>query len=331
MKNATAARFLTLALLWGSSFSFIKVSLEGMTPSQVVLGRLVLGAAVLLAVTRLRRVGLPRFGTIWGHVAAAALLGNVIPFLLLSFGEQTTGAGIAGVLVGSTPLLTLMLAAAVLPVERATPRKAGGLLLGFLGVVMVIGPWRDSLGSVSGQLACLGAALSYAAGFVYVRRYLSPKGLAPLALAASQLVAAAALQALATPFLAWHGPLFTARVLASMMILGLLGTGLAYVLYFRLIGDVGATAASAVNYVVPVGAVLVSMALLGEPITWNVLVGCPVVLAGVAVAENRTERMRRVTRADDTRVADGGPVTDRPEPTALALSRGAGERFTRRS
>lgn len=291
MKNATVARFLLLAMLWGSSFSFIKVSLEGLTPGQLVLSRLVLGAVVLLAIAGLRKVGLPRSGGVWRHVAAAALLGNVFPFLLLSYGELTTDAGIAGVLVGSTPLLTLTLAAAVLPAERATPRKAIGLLVGFLGVVLVIGPWQDSLGSFSGQLACLGAALSYAAGFVYVRRYLSPRGIAPLSLAASQLVAAAALQVLLTPFLAWDTPHLTGRVTASILILGLLGTGLAYVLYFRLIGDVGATTTSAVNYVVPVGAVLISVGWLGEPVTWNLLVGCLVVLAGVAFAENRFKQV----------------------------------------
>src|SRR3954449_5314199 len=169
MKNVTLARFLLLALLWGSSFTIIKVSLRGLTPGQLVLTRLVLGAAVLLAIAGLRRVGLPHSAAIWGHVTVAALLGNVVPFLLLSYGEQSTAAGIAGVLIGGTPLLTLSLATMVLPAERATLRKVVGLLVGFLGVVIVISPWHDAGGSVGGRLACLGAALSYAAGFLYVR------------------------------------------------------------------------------------------------------------------------------------------------------------------
>ena len=306
MSNATVGRFVLLALLWGSSFTLIKVSLEGLTPGQLVLSRLVLGAGVLLAIARLRKVAPPRWGGVWGHVAAAALFGNVVPFLLLSYGEQTTGAGIAGVLVGSTPLLTLALATAALPTERATPRKAVGLLFGFVGLMLVIGPWRDSLGSVGGQLACLGTALSYAAGFVYVRKYLSPRGLAPLSLAASQLAAAAVLQALVTPFLTWHTPHFTGRVTGSIVFLGVLSTGLAYVLYFRLIGEVGATTASAVNYVVPVFAVLLSVVLLGEPVTWNLLVGGLVVLIGMAYAENRIRQLRRAS-ADPT-----PPVTPPP-------------------
>ncbi|MDX6257100.1 MAG: hypothetical protein QOJ11_3434 [Frankiales bacterium] len=284
--NATT-RFLLLAALWGSSFTFIKVSLEGLTPGQLVLTRLALGAAVLLTIASAKGIRLPTSYGTWRHVAVAALFGNVAPFLLLSYGERSAGAGMAGVLIGATPLLTLGMAALALPTERVTRRKVVGLLVGFAGVVLVIGPWRDSGGSVGARIACLAAAFSYALGFVYVRRFLSPRGLAPLALAASQLTAAAALQTLATPFLAWHAPEVTLRVGASVGVLGLLGTGLAYVLYFRLIGDLGATTASAVNYLVPVFAVVISIVLLGEPLEWNLAAGGLVVLAGVAYAENR--------------------------------------------
>jgi drug/metabolite transporter (DMT)-like permease len=289
--NATVARFVLLAALWGSSFTLIKVSLEGLTPGQLVLTRLVLGATVLMAIATIRGVRLPTSYGIWRHVAVAALLGNVAPFLLLSYGERSAGAGMAGVLIGATPLVTLTIASLALPAERVSRRKMTGLLVGFVGVVLVIGPWRDAGGSIGARIACLAAAFSYAAGFVYVRKFLSPRGLAPLALAASQLLAAAALQALVTPFLTWQTPDVSLRVGASIAVLGLLGTGLAYVLYFRLIGDVGATTASAVNYVVPVFAVLVSVILLGEPVTWNLAVGGLVVLAGVAYAENRLGRL----------------------------------------
>jgi len=301
MDKASVARFLLLALLWGSSFTFIKVSLEGLAPGQLVLGRLVLGAAVLLAIVAVRKVALPRPAQVWGHIGAAGLFGNVIPFLLLSYGEKTTGAGIAGVLIGASPLLTLALATAALPTERATVRKAVGLGIGFAGVVLVIGPWHESLGSLGGRLACFGAAVSYAIGFVYVRKFLSPLGLAPLSLAASQLVSAAVLQAAVTPFLDWRVPALTGSVTFSVVVLGLLSTGLAYVLYFRLIGDVGATTASAVNYVVPVFAVLIGVLFLGEPVTWNLLAGGLVVLLGVAWAENRLGQLRGSDPVDAAR------------------------------
>jgi drug/metabolite transporter (DMT)-like permease len=291
MKNyASLARFLLLATLWGSSFTFIKLSLEGLTPSQLVLSRLLMGALLLVVIAVVSKVALPRSAEVWGHYAGAALFGNVIPFLLLSYGEKTTGAGIAGVLIGGTPLLTLTVAALTLPEERATPRKAVGLVAGFVGVVLLIGPWSDRLGSPSGQLACLGAALSYAIGFVYVRKFLSPRGIKPLAGAASQLIAASVIQAAVTPFLEWDTPDLTGRVTTGVVALGLLSTGLAYILYFRLINDMGAVTASAVNYAVPVVAVLVGVLVLDEPVTWNLVVGGLVVLIGMGYAENRVKR-----------------------------------------
>jgi drug/metabolite transporter (DMT)-like permease len=292
MNSSTLARFLVLALLWGSSFTMIKVSLEGLSPAQLVLARLVLGAAVLLAVAAIRHVALPRGGAVWGHLAGAALFGNVLPFLLLSYGERTAGAGIAGVLIGATPLLTLTIAYAALSAERATARKVIGLVVGFLGILLVLAPWQDAGGSFGGELACFGAAVSYALSFVYVRRFLSPRGIAPLALAAGQLLVAVLLQALASPLLEWGEADLTGRVLASIVLLGALCTGLAYVLYFRLIADIGATSASAVNYVVPIAAVAVGVLFLGEPVTWNLLAGGLVVLAGMAYAENRLPARR---------------------------------------
>ncbi|MFJ9421888.1 DMT family transporter [Streptomyces sp. NPDC101249] len=313
MKNATVARFLLQAALWGSSFTFIKASLHGLTPGQLVLARLLLGTAVLLALAALRRVPLPTGPGLWGHVAAAALFGNVLPFLLLSYGERSTGAGLAGVLVGATPLLTLGIATAALPAERATARKTIGLVLGFVGVVVVIGPWSDATGSLSGRAACFGAALSYATGYVYVRKFLSPRALAPLAAAASQLLAAAVLMAVVLPFMAWHPMHFTGKVTLSILFLGLFSTGLAYVLYFRLINDIGATNASAVNYVVPVAAVLIGAIALGETVSWNLLVGGVIVLIGMGYAENRLGQLRRapeVAGPADAVVADAGATAE---------------------
>jgi drug/metabolite transporter (DMT)-like permease len=287
-------RFLVLALLWGSSFTLIKEALAGLSPAQLVLARLVLGAAVLLTVAAVTRAGLPRERVVWGHLAAAALFGNVIPFLLLSYGERSAGAGIAGVLVGATPLLTLTVAAFALADERATPRKLTGLLIGFAGLVVVVAPWREALGSIGGEVACFGAAVSYALGFVYVRRFLSPRHLKPVSLAAGQVSVAVLLQAAVSPFLEWGPVTVTPRIVVSIVLLGALSTGLAYVLYFRLIDEVGATTASAVNYVVPIAAVLVSAVVLGEAVTWNVIAGGLIVLAGMAYAENR---LRRRTQA----------------------------------
>lgn len=280
-------RFLVLALLWGSSFTLIKLALPGLSPAQLVLARLALGAAVLLGVAAARRVPLPHGGPVWAHLAAAAIFSNVVPFLLLSYGEGSAGAGIAGVLIGATPLLTLTVAAVALTGERITRRKVIGLLAGFAGLVVVVAPGRSGAGSIGGEVACFGAAVSYAIGFVYVRRFLSPRKLPPLALAAGQVSAAAVLQAAVSPFLRWGTPDPTARVVVSIVLLGVLSTGLAYVLYFSLIAELGATTASAVNYVVPIAAVLIGAVVLGEQIGWNVIAGGAVVLAAMAYAEKR--------------------------------------------
>ncbi|CAM3304776.1 DMT family transporter [Kibdelosporangium persicum] len=279
--------FLLLGLIWGGSHTFITISLTGLTPSQLVLARLVLGAVVLLAIVRLRGIRLPAFGRVWGHIAMAAVLGLVAPFLLLAWGQQHTSAGMAGVLIGAMPLITLAFATTTLPGERATWRKTTGLLIGFAGVVLVVSPWGSAPGSLGGQLAVLGAAACYAAQAVYVCKVLSGLDIVPLALAAAQVLAAAALQAAVTPVFEWREPTFTWPVLVSILLLGAVATGAGYVLYFRLIRDFGATTASAVNYLVPVAAVVIGVITLSESITWSMAAGAVIVLLGLAVAENR--------------------------------------------
>lgn len=313
MTATNAARFLCLAGLWGGSFSLIRISLEGLAPAQLTLTRLVLGAVVLAAVAAFRRVLMPRGLRLWAHLGVAAVLGNVAPFLLLGYGEQTTGAGLAGVLVGTTPLLTMGLALAVLPTESANRRKAAGLLIGFVGMMVVVGPSSEMSGSIGGRLACLGAALSYAAGFVYVRRFLTRPELSPIALATAQVGAAAVLQLLMTPLFAWQTPDLTGRVVLGVTLLGVLGTGVAYVLYFRLIADLGATTAASVNYAVPVLAVVVGVVVLGEPVTLPLVLGGLIVLVGLVVATWRTS-----SRSSATSPASS---TTRRLPASRALAR----------
>ena len=289
MDFTSTIRLLTLAVLWGSSFTFIKMSLEGLTPGQVVLFRLALGALLLLGIAALRDSRLPTGGRTWGLIAVAAVFGNVAPFLLLSYGEQTATAGVAGALVGASPLLTLGLAAAVIPAERLGRDAVLGLIVGFVGVLLVVAPWRDFHTSVVGSLACLGAAVSYAAGFVFVRKYLSSLQIPPLSLAAAQTVAATLLVAPVTPLLGWETPDFTARVVGALLALGLLGSGLAYILYFRLIADLGASKASSVNYVVPVVAVVLGVLVLGEPVTLHLVAGGALVVASMAYARRQPQ------------------------------------------
>ncbi|GLZ43085.1 DMT family transporter [Actinokineospora sp. NBRC 105648] len=293
MSRVNLALFVLLAVIWGSSYTFIKVAVGGLTPAQLVLARVLLGAIVLFAVTRVTKDRLPRDLAVWGHIAVTAILGMVAPFLLLAWGEQRTSAAMAGVLIAATPLLTLAAVTAALPAERATWRKGVGFALGFVGVVLVIAPWSSSGGSLTGQLAVLGAAACYAAQTVYVKKMLAQRGIPPLVSATSQVIMATVLQLIVTPFFTWHEPRFTAGIVVSVALLGIVGTGVAYLIYFRLIGDIGAANASAVNYLVPITAVLISLITLNDHITWNMIVGTLLVLAALAFAENRLSTLKQ--------------------------------------
>ncbi len=299
MSRATAARLAVLALVWGSSFLLIKLALEGLTPIQVVLGRLVAGAGVLGVIVRLRRQPLPRTAALWGHLALMGIVANIVPFFLFAWGEQRISSGLAGVLNGTTPLFTLAIAMGALPEERLSAQRAGGLLLGFAGVVLVVGPGLGPegadglLGSVPGQLACLAAAACYGVAFVYTRRFLAGSGFPPLALSACQLGAASAMLAVLAPVVARTPVQLTLSVVASVAVLGAVGTGLAYLLFYRLIGDAGATTVSMVTYLIPVVAVILGIIVLGEPLTWNVFAGAAVVIVGVALAEGRLRPARQ--------------------------------------
>jgi drug/metabolite transporter (DMT)-like permease len=287
VRRSPFTRIAVLAAIWGCSFLFIKVALEGVSATQVVLARIVLGAATLLGYCALRRERLPRWGVTWLHLAFMGIVANVVPFLGFSWGEgHGATSGLAGIYNATTPLWTLLFAMVALPAERPTRARLVGLVFGFAGVLLVLAPWRSVEGArLGGQLACLGAGACYGVAFVYTRRFLSGVA-APLGLAAAQLLCATVEFALIAPFALRHVSL-PPRVWLSLLALGAVGTGVAYVIYYGLIHDVGATTASTVTYVVPLVAVTLGVVVLGETLGWNDFAGAAVVIAGIAVAEGR--------------------------------------------
>ena len=299
LNRSAAARLVVLGGIWGTSFLFIKVALEGMTPLQVSLGRTVAGAAALWLLVVARRLPVPREARTWGHIAVLSVVGNVVPFLGFSWAGARVSSGVSGVYNATTPLMTLVVAMTFLGAERPTRGRVGGLLLGFAGVVVVLGPWRgagqDNL--VSGQLAALGASASYGVAFNYARRFLSHAGIPALVLATCQLTVATLLLAALVPVVGWSDLDLTPRVLGAILALGVLGTGIAFVIYHGLIRDVGATTASMVTFLIPVVAVALGVLVLDEPLGWNLFAGGAVVIAGVAVAEGRLRRRARVPEA----------------------------------
>lgn len=295
MDRRSIARLAVLACIWGASFLFIKVGLEGLNPAQIVFGRLAGGAVVLVAVSRARRLRLPSGWQVWRDLVVLAVIANVVPFTLFAWAEQRITSGMAGVLNGTTPLFTLVLALALLPDERATATRVAGLVTGFAGVVLIVGPWRPGAlgGGLAGQLACLLAAALYGLTFAYTKRHLANRGHAPLALATGQLGAATGLQALVLPFAGRQTMHLDLGIVLAIAALGAMGTGAAYLLYYGLIEDVGATTASMVTYLIPVVAVALGVLVLDEPVTWNLFAGAAVVIGGVALAEGRLGRWGR--------------------------------------
>lgn len=290
---SSTAMFVALALTWGSSFLLIKIGLEGLSAGQVVWGRLALGALTLLAMSAVTRSPLPKDPRLWGHLLVVSLLLCVFPFTLFAWAEQYVSSGIASILNATTPLQTMLCALVALPQERLTRERAGGLLLGFAGVLIVLGVWAGVAGDLGGELACLAATASYGAAFVYLRRFVAGQGVPALSLATVQVGLGAAVLLAATPWIVRPAPQLDGRVVLSMVALGGLGTGLAYVWNTAIVSRWGATNASTVTYLTPLVGVLLGVMVLGEQATWNQPVGALIVIAGVLVAQGRCVRWRR--------------------------------------
>jgi drug/metabolite transporter (DMT)-like permease len=286
-------RFALLALIWGSSFLSIKVAVDVLAPVDVAFGRVALGATVLLIALAARRQRLPQGRAVWGHLFVIALFGNSIPFLLLAEGETRISSVLAGIWNATTPLLTLVVATFMLPDERPTPRRVAGLLAGFAGVLVVLGPWRSvGGGELVGQLMCLGAAACYGIAFPYTRRFVAGRPDSGMALSAGQLLWSTAQLGVATAFIGGSPGHLEIDTVAAMLALGVLGTGFAYILNYAVVRLAGATTASTVTYLVPIVSTALGIAVLGEHLVWNQPAGAALVLVSVAYSEGLIRRRR---------------------------------------
>jgi drug/metabolite transporter (DMT)-like permease len=293
--------FVLLAMIWGSSFLFIKVGVRELHPLYVTLGRVAAGALALLAVLALTRDRLPRDPKLWGHLAVVAAVANAVPYTLFGYGEQRISSVLAGIWNATTPLVALPMAVVAFRIEKMTGRRAAGVALGFLGVLVLLGVWRGVGGAeLSGQLMCLAAAACYGIGVPYQRRFVTARPGSGVALAATQLLLATVQLAIVAPLVAGAPPApsdLSAEVVGSVLALGAFGTGLAFVLMFRVIRGAGATTASTVTYVIPLFATLIGIVVLGEHLAWYEPVGGLVVLAGVAVSQGGFRLPKRVPAA----------------------------------
>ncbi|PJN07246.1 EamA family transporter [Streptomyces sp. CB01635] len=287
-------RFGVLSLIWGFSFLLIKVGTEGYAPFQVTLGRLAFGTAVLAVAMAVKRERLPRGLRTWGHIAVAALLLNSLPFSLFAFSEQTIPSTLAGICNATSPLWGMALSLVALSEDRPTRRRVAGLGIGFLGVLTVLGVWQGFHGlDLAGTAMALLASLSYPVGWIYLRRTLAGTGHSNLSLSGAQLLMATVQLAVVTPLFTTLPAHLPVVPLLAIVALGALGTGLAFLIQYGLVAEIGPTTAQMVTYFIPVIATAAGVALLGESLTWSTPIGAVIVLAGAALTQSRARTPRR--------------------------------------
>ncbi|MEU3499694.1 DMT family transporter [Streptomyces hundungensis] len=286
-------RFAGLSLIWGFSFLLIKVGTDGYAPFQVTLGRLLFGTLVLAVAMAVKRERLPRGRRTWLHLTVAALLLNAAPFSLFAYSELTIPSTLAGICNATSPLWGMALSMVALSEDRPTRRRVAGLGLGFLGVLTVLGAWQGFHGlDVTGTALALLASLCYPIGWIYVRRTLAGGGHSNLSLIGSQLGVASLQLALVTPLFAGFPHAFPLVPSLAVAALGALGTGLAVLVQYGLVNEVGPTTAQMVTYFIPVIATAAGVVVLGESLSWNTPVGAAVVLAGAALTQSRPRAKR---------------------------------------
>ena len=286
---SVTVQFVLAGIVWGSSFLFIAVALTGMTPAQVAGGRLFFGAVTLAAIVAIRRERLPRGRRIWAHLCLLGLTFCAIPFLLFAWAEQHVPSGLASIFNATTPIMTAIMAWAVFRVESLKVGQLTGIAVGIVGVVVIIAPGAvgDIADSTVAQLALLGATACYGFSLAYMRRFLGDTGLSGISLAFGYIAPAALLMVLLSPVILAEPMRLTPPVVGSIVTLGVLGTGFAYVWNQNVLRAWGPTRASTVTYITPVVGVALGILILGERISWNEPVGAAVVFAGILLVQQR--------------------------------------------
>jgi drug/metabolite transporter (DMT)-like permease len=280
----------TLVALWGSNFMFVKLGVATVPPATLVAARLVIGAVILVAVVRALGHTFPPLGRAWMPYVLLAIVGNSLPFWLITTGQQTIDSALAGILMAIMPLTTLVLAHFFVAGERMTRYRLAGFLLGFAGIVVLMGPAAvTGLGGSSieilAQLAVLAGAICYATQSVMVRRMLQGN----VMVASAAIIVVAALISLPIALVVdqpWSLSPSRASLYAVIWI-GIGPTAIATLAFLKLIGTAGPTFMSLVNYCIPVVALFLGVALLGEEPGTNAYTGLALILGGIALSQLR--------------------------------------------
>lgn len=285
--------FVVLAIIWGSSYLWIKLALgtdasAGFTPLLLVTFRVAFGVSGLLGILAARGMRLPRDPDTLRACALIGFFNTALPFFLISWGETRIASSLAALLNSAQPLFTVVIAHYALHDEPITSAKAAGLMAGFVGVfVLVSHDFGGHLGSLWGQLAVLAATLSYAGASTYARRSL--RGMSPIVQSVTPLVFALIYLLIGDAVLERHIHLpRTWLPWVAVVWLGLLGSCVAYLLSFTLMNAWGATRASLVTYLMPVVGLLLGSFVLDEPTDWRLLAGTALVVGGIAIVNARS-------------------------------------------
>jgi drug/metabolite transporter (DMT)-like permease len=281
--------FILLGFFWGSSYLFIKIGIDaGLQPFTLVALRLLIGLALLAVVVAVAREALPRDLRMYGHLAVLGLFSVALPFALITWAEQTVDSSLAAVLTGAVPLFVIPFAALFLPAERITLNAVIGIAIGLVGVAVVVGFDPASLAGTGllAQLALIAAAASYAVGGVYARR--NVHGLRPMIPALFQVGFGLILTGIPALLLErpWERGLAPEAIFAVIW-LGLLGSGAAYLVFFRLLRSWGATRTSLVAYLLPIWGLVLGAIVLQERIDVRLLLGTALVIGGIALVNLR--------------------------------------------
>ena len=293
------AKLIALVILWGSSFMFTRVAVEEITPQWVVTGRLTIAAIILCTLLVASRLALPRDPRIWLFFIAMSILGNALPFFLISTGQQYIDSGLAGIMMAVMPLTTLVMCHFFVEGEQINRNSLIGFILGFLGILVLTGP--NALTQLGGdatevfaQLMVLGGALCYATNTIVARR-MPPQS--PYVNTAVVMVFASTIMlpfALSTP-VAVDGTVFSevledlpTNALIAVAVLGLFSTATATVVYYSLIQSAGPTFLSQINYLIPLWALLMGVLFLNERPEWNAYVALVLILIGIALSQKKS-------------------------------------------
>ena len=290
MNRSDWAILAALALIWGGAFLFIGIAVRDVDPLTYVWLRLTIAAAAMWLFLRAKGQGLGLPREVWGSMLLLALLNNALPFTLFGWGQTHIASGLASILNATTPIWGVLVAHAFTHDERMSPGKIAGVLIGFGGVLLMIGPalLADVGSDALAQLACVAASLSYALAAVWARRF-KRMNLSPISVTTGQLTAGA-LMMLPLALLVdrpWDQPLAPAGAWGAIVALALLCTAFGYVLYFRLIDSAGATNALLVTLLVPPVAILLGGLFLGESLAVQDFLGLALIGLGLAAIDGR--------------------------------------------